>query len=112
MKRNRDTIGVQYRQLPPKEVLFTIDITTQKQKLLQAKCDCCGETLNYTEYYWVKKKHGDSYVWVRKPICCGCWNDDTSERSVKKGYQKIAYKVEKLKRIIENTPNTLEHFYS
>ena len=115
MKRNSETLGIQYRQMPSKDMLVGVNVVTQKLSVKQATCKCCREMLNYTEYYWVKKKRVDSYVWARKPICCTCWNNDTLHRTLEKGYHTVSYKVNKEERELEmkkkeQEMNTLEMF--
>lgn len=114
MKKNRDTLGAQYRQRPDKDHLLTTDISTGKTVVLSATCNCCGENRVYSEFYWVKSKQRNGKLkWVRKPICVDCWNEDTSTRSAEKGYNTKEYKHSKMLKLLEELMNrsTLEEFF-
>jgi len=121
MKRNKETLGAQYRQHPPVNYLRRVDVSTGKMVTLTAKCKCCGEDKLHTEYYWfrkTKKNIQNAYDWVRKPICVECWNEDTNIRSSEKRYKTKEYKeLKELQRIIDyikemlTRENNLERFF-
>lgn len=95
-KRNKDTLGAQYRQRPPQHYLVGVDVLTGKQIVKSAVCKCCKQEKVYSEFYWVKDKGNK---WKRKPICVECWNKDTHKRTMEKGYHLVEYQLKSQKEM-------------
>lgn len=110
MKTNKQTIGLQYRKLPPREFLVGIDITTGKQFVRTAECNICKEEKNLSEFYW-DMCASTNFRWKPKRACACCWNEDTTKRNDKKGYSKKDYRVKKaILEKLKVLPATLEEF--